>query len=317
MYWKRIVHIGVFVIIVAMSFNHEYNPFVINDVTTFSNEVEQVTKSEDTLYKEIKEKSAEFSIAPQDAVIDRVWKKTPGRNGINVNVAKSYKQMKEKGVFDKTLLVYDQIPPEVSLTDLPPAPIYRGHPEKQMTAFLINVSWGTEYIPTILTILKENNVKATFFIEGKWAKENSDFVKMIAEQGHVIGNHAYNHPDMAHLSEQEITEQIRQTNDILKAITGKTPKWFAPPSGSFNDQVVKIADHMDMQTILWTVDTIDWKNPAVSVMVNRVNAKIHPGAMVLMHPTSSTTKGLESLISIIKDKGYKIGTVDQLLSEER
>ncbi|MEN1966828.1 polysaccharide deacetylase family protein [Lentibacillus sp. N15] len=315
--YRKLIHVVVFVIIVVISFHNNYNPFETNDVTTFSNEVQQVTNEEDALYKEIQANSTKFSEAPQDAVIDRVWKKTPGRNGVKVNVEKSYEQMKKKGTFDKTLLVYDEVPPKVTLTDLPPAPIYRGHPEKEMTAFLINVSWGTEYIPTILSILKENNVKATFFIEGKWAKENSDFVKMIAEQGHVIGNHAYNHPDMAHLSKVEMTKQIQQTNDIIKAITGKTPTLFAPPSGSFNDQVVTVAHENKMQTILWTVDTIDWKNPTVSVMVNRVNEKVHPGATVLMHPTSATAQGLDSLITVIKDKGYKIGTVDTLLNEER
>lgn len=317
MYRKQLIHVIVFVIIVAISFQNSYNPFETNDVTTFSNEVQQVSKKEDALYREIQTKSTQFAKDPQNAVIDRVWKKTPGRNGLKVNVDKSYEQMKKKGTFDKTLLVYDEITPEVTLADLPPAPIYRGHPEKQMTALMINVSWGTEYIPTILNVLKENNVKATFFIEGKWAKENSDFVKMIAEQGHVIGNHAYNHPDMAHLSKTEMTEQIQKTNDIIKAITGKAPTLFAPPSGSFNDQVVDVADEMDMETILWTVDTIDWQNPTVSVMVNRVSSKIHPGAMVLMHPTSPTAQGLDSLITVIKDKGYKLGTVDTLLSEER
>src|SRR5699024_9553085 len=151
---------------------------------------------------------------------------------------------------------------------------------------LINVSWGTEHIPDILNTLKEHNSKATFFIEGKWAKENADLVKMIDEQGHTIGNHAYNHPDMARLSSQQITEQITKTNTIIEAI-------------------------------LWTVDTIDWKNPSVSVMMNRVMTKIHPGATILMHPTASVVEGLSPMIEDIEKKGYKIGTIDQLLNEER
>ncbi|WP_188454344.1 polysaccharide deacetylase family protein [Virgibacillus oceani] len=317
MYRYRIVHVIVFIIIVAISFNIDYNPFVVNDAETFSNKIEIVSKHEDSLYKQIKQKSPEFAEAPQNAVIDRVWKKTPGRNGIKVNVDKSYQQMKENGVFDKTLLVYDQVPPEITMEELPPAPIYRGHPEKQMVALLINVSWGTEYIPSILETLKKQEVKATFFIEGKWAKNNADLVKMIKEQGHTIGNHAYNHPAMERLSSVEIREQIAQTNEILQAITGETPKWFAPPSGGFNDQVIKIADELNMKTILWSVDTIDWKNPSVSVMMNRVMGKIHPGAMVLMHPTDTIAQGLKPLIQNIKEKGYRIGAVGNLLNEER
>lgn len=315
--YRSIVHFCLFVLIVAVAFGNDYNPFKVNEAIKFSQVVNDVAKSEDTLYQKIQEKSSDYQEPPQNAVIDKVWKKTPGLNGVKVNVDKSYEQMKKGDAYDETLLVYEQIPPEITLEELPAAPIYRGHPDKDMVAFLINVSWGTEYIPSILNILKENKIKATFFIEGKWAKENADYVKMIDEQGHVIGNHAYNHPDMANLSNAEITKQINRTNEILTAITDTTPKWFAPPSGSFNDHVVKTAHQMNMETILWSVDTIDWKNPSVSVMMNRVINNIHPGATVLMHPTSSTVQGLNSLIVKIKEKGYKVGTITTLLSEKR
>jgi len=315
--YRKFTQIIVFIIIVAISFQNNDKLFQLDDTDMFSNRIQQAAKTEDDLYKEIETKSVKYAKVPEDAKIDRVWKKIPGRNGLKVNVDKSYKQMKEEGTFDPSLLVYDQVEPSVTLNDLPAEPIYRGHPEKQMTALLINVSWGKEYIPTILNELKENNVKATFFIEGKWAKEHSDFVKMIDEQGHTIGNHAYNHPDMAHLSKKEAAKQIQQTNEIIEAITGEKPKWFAPPSGSYNDQVVSAADKMDMQTILWTVDTIDWKNPTVSVMVNRVKKKVHPGATVLMHPTSSVAQGMDLMIRAIKEEGYQIGTIDTLLSKKR
>jgi len=304
-----------FIIIMGLSYNSNYNPFVNNNLDDLS--FVDVSKVENVLYKEIEEKSELYNEAPQDAYIDKVWKKTPGRNGLKINLEKSYEQMKETGEFKKSLLVYDQIPPNVSLEELPPSPIFRGHPEKNMVAFLINVSWGSEYIPDILEVLKENNIKATFFIEGKWAKENAEYVKMIAEQGHIIGNHAYNHPDMTRLSNQAILEQINQTNDVIKAITGKRPKWFAPPSGSYSEHVVDTADNLEMETVMWTVDTIDWKNPEVSVMINRVMDKLHPGATILMHPTSSVSKGLPQLIEAIKAKDYKIGTIEKLLSEER
>ncbi|QKY69069.1 polysaccharide deacetylase family protein [Lentibacillus sp. CBA3610] len=312
-----LVHVCVFILIVTVSFDFTYDPFEPNHTVTFSNAVEEVTKTDDPLYEKIQEKRTDYEEAPQDAKIDQVWKKVPGRNGVKVNVDKSYEQMKENGVFDETLLVYEQIPPEITMDDLPAAPIFRGNPNKEMVTFLINVSWGTEHIPAILNILKEHNVKATFFVEGKWAMENTDYVKMIHEQGHVIGNHAYNHPVMSRLSRQDILEQISQTNEILEAITGETPKWFAPPSGDYNDQVVKAAAEQNMETILWSVDTIDWKNPSTSVMMNRVNSKIHPGATLLMHPTPSIAEGLDSIIRSIKDRGYKIGTVNTMLSADR
>jgi len=311
--YRKYVNLCVFIIIVAASLHIQYNPFSVNVSTV---EMQPVIKNE-TLYQEIEKKSESLFVEPQDAYIDRVWKKTTGRNGLKVNIEKSYEKMMKKGVYDENQIVYEQIPPNIKLEDLPASPIYRGHPEKQMVAFLINVSWGEEYIPQILNTLKENKVKATFFIEGKWAKQNSDLVKMIDEQGHLIGNHAYNHPDMARLSKTENVKQINQTNQILTAITDKKPKWFAPPSGSFNEQVVQSADDLNMYTILWTVDTIDWKNPSLSVMINRVNEKIHPGATVLMHPTEATANGLDQLIKLTKESGYELGTIEMLLDEER
>ncbi|WP_156289109.1 polysaccharide deacetylase family protein [Oceanobacillus salinisoli] len=314
-HYRKYINVCLFVIIVALSYNTVDNPFVINEEVTAT--LSHAIKKEDSLYKEIEVKSKAYNEPPVDAYVDEVWKKTPGRNGLEVDMDKSYEKMKEKGEFDESLIVYKQIPPKVKLKDLPASPIYRGNPDKQMVSFLINVSWGTEYIPDILKVLNDNNVKATFFIEGKWAKDNAELVKMIDEQGHVIGNHAYNHPNMANLSNQKIVEQIAQTNDILTAITDEKPKWFAPPSGNYNEQVVQIASNLEMETILWTVDTIDWKNPSVNVMINRVNSKIHPGATILMHPTSAISQGLDDLINVIKEKGYRIGTIEKLLSEER
>ncbi len=311
--YKKYVHVVVFIFILLISFNHDYNPL---KPTQFASSVD-VSQSKDSLYKEITDKAGTYKEEPQNAYIDRVWKKTPGRIGKEVNIEKSYQKMKKAGVFDANLLIYDEVEPETSLEDLPAAPIYRGHPEKEMVAFLINVSWGKEHIPAILETLNEYQVKANFFIEGKWARENAELVKMIIENGHLIGNHAYNHPDMARINQTEITDQIAKTNEILTAINNESPVYFTPPSGSFTDQVIQNAAELDMETVLWTVDTIDWKNPSISVMISRVSNNIHPGAIILMHPTQVIADGLDELIAMIKDKNYKIGRMDRLLSEER
>ncbi|MRH42309.1 polysaccharide deacetylase family protein [Aquibacillus halophilus] len=283
----------------------------------FSNQAKQVSINKSELVKEIEERSKEYEEPPQNAKIDKVWKKTPGRNGIKVNIEKSLENMKDVGEFNKSLLVFEQVEPDIKLDDLPASPIYRGHPDKRMVTLLINVAWGTENIPSILNTLKKHKVKANFFIEGKWARNNTQLVKMIKEEGHLIGNHAFNHPDMKHLTKKENEEQIVKTNEILKAITGDTPKWFAPPSGSFTDEVVKTAAELEMETVLWSVDTVDWQKPTTSVMINRVMSKIHPGAMVLMHPTKVIEQGLDELILNIIQNEYKIGTIERLLSEKR
>lgn len=311
------IHIVIFIILIFISFQDQYNPFIMNDVTDVSTVTQGTDYKEDPIYIKIVKEKEKITEPPEDARIDRVWKKTPGRNGITIDVNDSFKKMKEKNEYDSSLLVYTQTKPNVTLDQLSSAPIYRGHPDKNMVSFFINVSWGAEHIPAILQILKKHHIKATFFLEGKWAREHVDIVKMIDDESHIIGNHAYNHPDMKHLNKRENHKQIKQTNEIINAITGDTPKWFAPPSGSFNSGVIDVADSLDMETLLWTVDTIDWKKPSTTVMVNQVMNNIHPGATILMHPTPVVVDGLETLIKQIKEKGYQFGSVEKLLSPER
>ncbi|MFD1018233.1 polysaccharide deacetylase family protein [Thalassobacillus hwangdonensis] len=277
-----------------------------------------LTGSESTsLYKEIESKSKEMNEAPENAYIDQVWKKTPGLDGRKVDIKKSYEKMKKNGIFDKKLLVYDTVPPGVSIDDLPPAPIYRGNPEKEMVTLLINVSWGEEYIPEMLKTLNEKNVKANFFIDGRFAEKNPDIVKMIHEQEHIIGNHAYNHPDMSRMDKASANESISQTNDVLRSLINDETKWFAPPAGGYNQQVVEAAEELEMYTILWTVDTIDWKKPTKEVLLQRVLPKAHNGATILMHPTAVTADSLDELIDGLRDKGFRIGNIETLMDTSR
>ena len=269
------------------------------------------------LYRKIQIYSDQQKVEPIDAKIDRVWKAIPGYNGLGINIEASYKKMKANGEFDKNKIVYEEIPPNIHLEDLESEPIYRGNPQKPMVAFLINVAWGNEYIPEILKVLNEHQIKATFFFDGSWVKKNPDLAKMIKEAGHEIGNHAYSHPDLKQRSVAQTKEELKKTNDVIKATLGITPIWFAPPSGSFNEATIQVADQLDMKTILWTVDTVDWRKPATSEMVRRVVSKVENGSMVLMHPTKPTAEGMERMITDIKAKGLQLGTVSDLLSEKR
>ncbi|SET40177.1 probable sporulation protein, polysaccharide deacetylase family [Salinibacillus kushneri] len=306
-----------FVGLVMLSYGFFENSFTKDYVSVIENiSVSSVDKN-DPLYKEIEQKASEYEVKPQDAKIDKVWKKMPGLNGLKVNLDKSYLNMEKQGEFDENKLVFSETQPEVKFEDLPAAPVYRGHPEKNMVSFLINVSWGEEYIPSMMKILKKHNIKATFFIDGKWAQENVDLLKMIDEEGHEIGSHGYNHPDMSQMNSSQLTSQVTKTNGIINSIIKKEPKLLAPPAGSFNANVVDIADQHDMETIMWTIDTIDWKDPSPSDVMNRVVPKLEGGSMILMHPTEVMEDTLEELILKIKEKNYKIGTVGNLLTENR
>jgi peptidoglycan-N-acetylglucosamine deacetylase len=265
----------------------------------------------------VKEAAKNNSFPAQNAMIDPVWKATPGYNGIKIDIDKSLQNMKKDRGFSEEKLVYKQIPPEKHLSDLPPSPIYRGNPDKPMVSFIINVAWGNEHIPDMLATLKKHHVYATFFLEGRWVKNNPELAKMIVDAGHEIGNHSYSHPNMETLETSKVIDELKKTNEIIEVTIGEKVKWFAPPSGSYRDEVVKIAHELDMSTIMWSVDTIDWQKPQPDVLINRVMSKLHKGAIILMHPTASTANSLNSLIVQIKDKELRLGTISSLFKEER
>jgi probable sporulation protein (polysaccharide deacetylase family) len=293
------------------------NPFVDNYFSFLKESALPAGKESDPLYQDIVKNASTYEIPPKDASIDRVWKAIPGYNGQKVDIAASYKNMKDKGVFNEKKLVFTQVKPKVHLKDLPASPIYKGHPEKPMVTFIINVAWGNEYLSEMLATLKQHNISVSFFLEGNWVKSNPDLAKMIVSSGHEVGNHSYSHPDMKQLTAGRAREQMVKTNEIIEAATGEKCVWFAPPSGSYRDETIKVADELGMMTVMWTVDTVDWKKPAPDVLINRVMTKIDNGSMVLMHPTESTANSLDRLITQIKQKDLKIGTVSELMSEER
>jgi probable sporulation protein (polysaccharide deacetylase family) len=192
-------------------------------------------------------------------------------------------------------------------------PIYKGDTKEKKIAFACNVAWGDEYIPKMLDIFKDNNIHITFFFEGKWAEKNPDVVKDIYQKGHEIGSHGYTHVKYTNLSRQQYEEDIKKSGEILEKITGIKPTLFAPPYGDFNDEVVKVAEQLGYKVILWSLDTIDWNNPSPQTIVDRVMTKYHNGAIVLMHPTQNTVEALPQIIKQLKEKGYKITKVSEVI----
>ncbi|PFO05874.1 hypothetical protein COJ85_09345 [Bacillus sp. AFS076308] len=308
---------GIIIVICFAAWFSVNNPIVENYIASLTESALPVMKQTDPLYQKIVKNAHTYEVPPSDAKIDSVWKAIPGYNGIKVDIAESYKKMKKKGEFDEQKLVFVQTKPQVHLENLPPTPIYKGHPDKPMVSFIINVAWGNEYLSDILATLKKHNVSATFFLEGNWTKKNPELAKMIVSAGHEVGNHSYSHPDMSKLTAAKTREQMIKTNEIIEAATGEKCVWFAPPSGSYRDETVKIADELNMKTVMWTVDTVDWRKPSPEVLINRVISKIDKGSMVLMHPTESTAKSLDRLITLIEKKNLQIGTVSELMDEER
>lgn len=195
------------------------------------------------------------------------------------------------------------------------APIYQGSSDKRQIALTVNVYWGEEYLPQMLKIMDENNVKATFFIGGQWAEKYPQLLKKISEAGHEIGSHGYSHPHPDQLSKSGNMREIMRSEKIIMRITGQKPKLFAPPYGERGETVLAAAEELGYQCILWSIDTIDWQHPPPEMIVKRVTKKVHNGAIILMHPTAPSIKALPEILKVLKNNGYQFVTVSQLINE--
>ncbi|MEF3309729.1 polysaccharide deacetylase family protein [Paenibacillus sp. GYB004] len=273
--------------------------------------------SGEQLMERIRAEADTYKEAPIDAKVDRVWKAIPGLNGVEVDIEQTFNQARGKDVSGGIPLVFKPIPPAVTLKDLGPHPVYKGNPNKPMASLMINVAWGNEFIEPMLDVLEKEDVKATFFFDGSWLSKNIDVAKLIQKKGHELSNHAYSHKDMSKLGREETVKEISRTQDLLKEQLGVDNVLFAPPSGDFSDLTVKVAFEMNLQTILWTLDTVDWQKPSSDSIVRKIGSRVEPGSLILMHPTASSSGALSGMIQEIKRKGLVLGTVSELISPER
>jgi peptidoglycan/xylan/chitin deacetylase (PgdA/CDA1 family) len=165
----------------------------------------------------------------------------------------------------------------------------------------------------MLRILKDNNIKVTFFFGGEWASKNVEMLRRIYQDGHELGNHGYKHLKQSQLTRQQNINEILKTEEVIKRATGYQTKLFAPPYGDINDLVTESAESINYKVIMWSIDTIDWNTKDYNQILNRINAKHHNGAIILMHPTKVTVEALQEIINTLKKHHYKIGTVSDVL----
>lgn len=182
-------------------------------------------------------------------------------------------------------------------------------------AFTFDSGWIAEYTPALLQILKDKNVPATFFHRGKWAESNPHLVRQMVEDGHLIGNHSYTHPYMDRLSAVKVEEEIRKATEVLENLAGYKPWLYRPPYGACSPAVRKeLAEQGYTHSVMWTIDTHDWKNPGVQYIINRVVDNAKDGAIVLMHVGApQTITALPTMIDKLREMGYTFALLDDLL----
>lgn len=169
--------------------------------------------------------------------------------------------------------------------------------------------------PQVLTVLKEKNAKATFFLLGKNAESYPELVQQIYAAGHEIGNHTYSHQRMTRLSQDGLKAELQHTDAILFNITGEKPRLVRPPDNAYNAKIVSQAQQCGYQFILWSIDTRDWANVSSASILRETN-KTGRGDIILFHDgvmPSHTVEGLAKTIDLLQAKGFEFVTVSELM----
>jgi peptidoglycan-N-acetylglucosamine deacetylase len=174
-----------------------------------------------------------------------------------------------------------------------------------------------KYAGTLLDTLKKNGAKATFFLEGQYVKSRPAFVKRMAAEGHELGNHSYSHPDFTKSDAGKIKSEIQKTQDAVKKAAGVEPKLLRPPYGLADLQVSEIATEFGMPMILWTAGSEDWSSKNVEAIQKQTLAVAKPNSIILMHDwVKQTVDGMPALIKTLKNKGYHLVTVSDVVKGE-
>lgn len=196
-------------------------------------------------------------------------------------------------------------------------PIYEVDVPDKKIAITFDSAWGADKTLKILDLLKEYNVNATFFLVGFWVDKYPDMVKAINEQGVEIGTHSNTHPDFVTLSAEQMKLELTTSVDKIEKITGKKVELFRAPYGSYNNTVINTANSLNLKTIQWSVDTLDWKGLSGSQMLNRVLDKIKNGGIILCHNNSDNIlDGLRLILESLTKKGYTFVSVGDLIYKD-
>ncbi|WP_021879720.1 polysaccharide deacetylase family protein [Paenibacillus sp. P22] len=178
------------------------------------------------------------------------------------------------------------------------------------------------YTPRVLDILAREHVRATFFLVGQRAAAHPDMVQRIRMEGHAVGSHSYNHTSYARLSLEEFISQIRRTDKILLPQLGFTPRFMRPPYGEIKPEQLGWAQGHGYFVVNWNVDTEDWKGLGAEAIIRNVKRTLVPGSIILQHAgggtgedLSGTLDALPRIIAMLRQKGYELVTVPELLGE--
>ena len=173
--------------------------------------------------------------------------------------------------------------------------------------------------PKILDALQKHQVPATFFVVGNYLETSPDLVQRMVREGHIVANHTYHHPDMSKISDPAaFQKELTDLEVLYRHITGsEMKKFYRPPQGKYSEKNLQMAKDAGYSTFFWSLAYVDWyqdKQPTKEEAFKKLLGRIHPGAIVLLHSTSSTNAEiLDELLTKWKEMGYTFRSIETLI----
>ena len=196
-------------------------------------------------------------------------------------------------------------------------PIYSTQTDEKKIAVTFDVAWENSNTDELISILKDNDAKATFFITGDWCDRYPDDVKKFFDAGHEIENHSDQHPHVLGANVNDLIADTRECSRKIKMLTGQEPTLYRAPYGEFDDSLITTLDGMGMKVIQWDVDSVDWKKPSAADIKKKILKGVKPGSILLFHnDLENTTEALPEILKNLKSQGYKFVTVNELIYKD-
>lgn len=174
------------------------------------------------------------------------------------------------------------------------------------------------YTSKILDVLKEKNVPATFFITAPYAKEQGELINRMINEGHIIGNHTINHPNLPDLSDsQKISDELSGMNNLVKELYNYDMKYLRPPEGFYSEKVLSIANNLGFKTVFWSFAYKDWdinSQKGKDYALSQITPYLHDGAILLLHAVSKdNAEAMADIIDYSRSQGYEFASLDEII----
>ena len=189
--------------------------------------------------------------------------------------------------------------------------VYRGNVNAKNVSLMFNVYENADIVEKIVDTLDGYGARATFFLGGCWADDNEKTLNKIAASGHEIANHGYFHKDHKKLDYEGNKQEISLTEKMVYALCGVKTTLFAPPSGSFSDITLSAASDLGYKVVMWSSDTIDWRDTEEEKIFSRATKNLSNGELVLMHPKEHTLNVLPRILEYYEANGFSVVPVGE------